>query len=78
MATPKKTMVISRGEAEKLSKIHEEYLENAPRLNWTERGVLIHMDTWCIDTKRPLLQHERPEVVGKGKMTMVGNNVMLN
>lgn len=38
------------------------------------------MDTWCVDAEIPLLQHEKPKIVGKGKMktTSKGSIVMLN
>lgn len=59
-------------------KIHEEYLENSPGVNWIKRGVLSHMDTWHADVGRPSLQHERQEVVGKEKIMITGNNTMID
>jgi len=44
MAKPEQSMIISWEGAKELTKIHEEYLDNTPRLNWTKRRVLSHMD----------------------------------
>lgn len=38
-------MVISGEGAKEVSKIYEEYLENALDVSWTKKGVLSHMDT---------------------------------
>lgn len=78
MAKPEQTMIILGEGVEELSKIHEEYLENAPRVDWIEMGDMIHMDTQYVDVERILLQHEKPEVVGNGKTKSTGNYMMIN
>lgn len=78
MAKLEHTMVILGKEAQDLSNIHEKYMENDLEVSWNERGMLGHLNSWCVDAERPLLQHERLKVFGKTKTMVESNNVMLN
>lgn len=46
--------------------MQEEYVKNAPGVNWTEMGVINHMDTWRAEPNHILMQHMTSEVKKNG------------
>lgn len=79
MAKSQETIfILEEGVDSQLEKIHDEYMENAPGVNWTKRGVLSHMDTWRIDSTKPLLLQQSPDGADRGKKKARENNVMLD
>lgn len=78
MESTKKTIDIKQeGVDANLIAIHEEYLKNAPSINWMEIGVMNHMDTLRVESKIILLQHQVPRVIGKGKALAESKRIIM-